>query len=326
MYLAVSRLAGLGSCDGSGTHSAGERGCRGTWRIEGCTGPWRAEGTWSREAIGLLFVQNKLNQGRSRQQRWQQSWPEGDGSGRSSIARGGGRRRCNRRWAHASNLLKPVAGGRRGPVPASSKRRQADGLGARAAARRRWWWSAAGSGHRACGDNDDEQRRAEKQPSGDGAEASMASDPRRRRWPDPGQLGLGRRGSRPVAGLGAGEVEVAGSRGYDAAGLRPSTALVAGTVDGGGERRVGDEAGREDEAEEELQRSGWRWWWRRHGCEARARATGRRGSTRTRCRCGMRERARGGREVDRERLALPSPCVTALGREMGIEQEALPWR
>ena len=73
-----------------------------------------------------------------------------------------------------------------------------------------------------------------------------------------GQLGLGRRGSRPVAGLGAGEVEVAGSRGYDAAGLRPSTALVAGTVDGGGERRVGDEAGREDEAEEELQRSGWR--------------------------------------------------------------------
>ena len=150
----------------------------------------------------------------------------GDGSGRSSIARGGGRRRCNRRWAQASNLLKPVAGGRRGPVPASSKRRQADGLGARAAARRRWWWSAAGSGHRACGDNDDEQRRAEKQPSGDGAEASMASDPRCRRWPDPGQLGLGRRGSRPVAGLGAGEVEVAGSRGCDVAGLRPSIALV----------------------------------------------------------------------------------------------------
>ena len=39
------------------------------------------------------------------------------------------------------------------------------------------------------------------------------------------------------------------------AGLRPSTALVAETVDGGGERRVGDEAGRQDEAEEELQRS-----------------------------------------------------------------------
>ena len=67
--------------------------------------------------------------------------------------------------------------------------------------------------------HDEEQRRAEKQPSGDGAEASMASDPRCRRWPDPGQLGLGRRGSRPVAGPGAGEVEVAGSRGCDAAGL-----------------------------------------------------------------------------------------------------------
>ena len=28
--------------------------------------------------------------------------------------------------------------------------------------------------------------------------------------------------------------------------------------------------------------------------------------------------------MDRERLALPSPCVTALERDMGIEQEALP--
>ena len=38
-------------------------------------------------------------------------------------------------------------------------------------------------------------------------------------------------------------------------------------------------------------------------------------------------RARGSRERSGsgEGLALPSPCVTALGREMGIEQEALPW-
>ena len=43
---------------------------------------------------------------------------------------------------------------------------------------------------------------------------------------------------------------------------------------------------------------------------------------------GVEEEARGSRERSGsgEGLALPSPCVTALGREMGIEQEALPWR
>ena len=48
----------------------------------------------------------------------------------------------------------------------------------------------------------------------------------------------------------------------------------------------------------------------------------------TRGRDGDREESEGSRDRSGsgEGLALPSPCVTALGREMGIEQEALPWR
>ena len=85
------------------------------------------------------------------------------------------------------------------------------------------------------------------------------------------------------------------SRGYDVAGLRPSTALVAETVDGGGERRVGDEAGRQDEEEEELQRSGWR----RQAGEGTGRRFGRCGA------CAQRRRGKGmeaarGRRWDRE--------------------------